>query len=176
MLNEGKNMELDQKLSHFKVENLKLVVLDVDGTLTDGGIYIDNNGVESKKFNIKDGAGIVLAQKYGIEFMILTGRKSHCVEIRAKELGIKFIEQGISHKEIFLNDFLLSHKISPFEVAYIGDDYNDLACMKLVGCKVCPSDAIDVVKEVVDCVMAHKGGEGAVRDFCDYLIYRKSLT
>lgn len=174
MLNKNfKFPEIVEKLNKCQVENIKLIILDVDGTLTDGGIYLDSNGIETKKFNIKDGAGIVLARKYGIKFMILTGRKSKCVEIRAKELGIEYIEQGISKKEIFLQRFINEHQLVSSEIAYIGDDYNDIECMKLVGCKICPNDATEEVKEIADCIMPHSGGKGAVRDFCDFIIYKK---
>lgn len=165
-----------EKLLVDKLQRIKLIVLDVDGTLTDGGIYIDNNGIETKKFNIKDGAGIVLAQRHGIEFMILTGRKSHCVEIRAKELNIRFIEQGVVKKEAFLQHFMNEHQLLPAEIAYVGDDYNDIESMKMVGCKVCPNDAITEVKEMADFVMRHNGGEGAVRDFCDLIISQRVIT
>ena len=99
------------------LSNIKLVILDVDGTLTDGGVYIDSNGVESKKFNIKDGAGIVLAEQEGIEFMILTGRKSYCVEHRANELKIKYVVQGIADKLSYRQRFLSQQGLSPGDVA-----------------------------------------------------------
>lgn len=150
--------------------NIRLVVLDVDGTLTDGGIYIDNNGIESKKFNVKDGAGIVLAKNRGIEFMILTGRKSYCVEKRAEELKIKYIFQGIQDKLSFLKDFLYKEEISSEEVAYIGDDINDLSCINFVGFSACPNDAVMEVKRHVNFISHYNGGYGAVREFCDLII------
>lgn len=151
------------------ISKIKLVVLDVDGTLTDGGVYIDSNGVETKKFNIKDGAGIVLAEKRGVDFMILTGRSSKCVEIRAKELNIKYVFQGISDKLAYLKRFLEEKGISPCEVAYMGDDVNDIECMTYVGLSACPADAVEEVKNNVDYVAVHKGGYGAVRELCDKL-------
>lgn len=152
-----------------KTDNIRLVVLDVDGTLTDGGVYIDSNGVETKKFNIKDGAGIVIAEKAGIDFMILTGRKSYCVERRAYELKIKYVFQGIADKLSYLKDFLHEHNISPEEVAYIGDDINDLECMQYVGFTACPADAVKEVRDKCDFVSNFKGGYGAVREFCDII-------
>lgn len=151
------------------ISKIKLVVLDVDGTLTDGGVYIDSNGVETKKFNIKDGAGIVLAEKRGIEFMILTGRNSRCVEIRAKELNIKYVFQGIADKLTYLKHFMQDKGLSPCEVAYMGDDVNDIDCMHYVGFCACPSDAVVEVKEIADYISCNNGGSGAVRDFCDNL-------
>lgn len=153
-----------------EMSEIKLVVLDVDGTLTDGGVYIDSNGVETKKFNIKDGAGIVLAEKAGIEFMILTGRKSYCVEKRAEELKIKYVIQGIMDKFAYLKNFLQEHNLSPDQVAYMGDDVNDLECMQYVGFTACPADAVTKIRETVDCVSQFKGGCGAVRELCDFLL------
>lgn len=155
------------------LSKIKLVVLDVDGTLTDGGVYIDSNGVETKKFNIKDGAGIVLAEKAGIEFMILTGRKSYCVEKRAEELKIKYVYQGIMDKLSYLKNYLHENNIAPEEVAYMGDDVNDLECMSYVGFTACPADAVMKVREVVDFISQFNGGYGAVRDLCDMIISSK---
>lgn len=152
------------------ISKIKLVVLDVDGTLTDGGVYIDNNGVETKKFNIKDGAGIVYAEKKGIDFMILTGRSSKCVEIRAKELNIKYVFQGITDKLRCLEKFVKDKELSPNELAYMGDDVNDIECMRYVGYCACPSNAVKEVKEIVNYISCHDGGNGAVRDFCDTLL------
>ena len=152
------------------IHRIKLIVLDVDGTLTDGGVYIDSNGVETKKFNIKDGAGIVLAEKAGIDFMILTGRKSYCVERRAEELKIKYVFQGIIDKLSYLKAFLHENNIDPEEVAYMGDDVNDLEWMSYVGFTACPADAVKRVRETVDFVSQFNGGFGAVRDLCDMFI------
>lgn len=157
------------------LSNIKLVILDVDGTLTDGGVYIDNNGVETKKFNIKDGAGIVLAEQVGVEFMILTGRKSYCVEHRAKELKIKYVLQGIANKLSYLQQFLSQQGLSPADVAYIGDDVNDLECMRIVGFTACPADAVEEVRQQCDFVSRYNGGQGAVREVCDMIRKSKSV-
>lgn len=152
------------------LESIKLIVLDVDGTMTDGGVYIDNNGLELKKFNIKDGAGIILAESIGLEFMILTGRKSICVEQRAKELNIKYVCQGIHHKADYLKDFVRDKSFSAEHIAYIGDDLNDLPAMHFVGISACPLDATDEVKAYCDYVLPVNGGEGAVRSFINMLL------
>ena len=159
---------------HKDLSNIKLVILDVDGTLTDGGVYIDSNGVETKKFNIKDGAGIVLAEKVGVEFMILTGRKSYCVEHRANELKIKYVFQGIADKLSYLQLFLTQQGLSSNEVAYIGDDINDLECMRTVGFTACPADAVEEVRQQCDFVSRYNGGQGAVREVCDMIRKHKS--
>ena len=153
-----------------KLKDVKLVVLDVDGTLTDGGVYIDSNGVESKKFNIKDGAGIVLAEHAGIEFMILTGRRSFCVEKRAEELKIKYVSQGVSNKLEYLKNFLLEHDFVSEQVAYMGDDVNDIECLTYVGFSCCPADAVEEVRSIVDYVSPCNGGKGAVRCLTDLIL------
>jgi len=159
----------------MKLDKITFIILDVDGTMTDGGIYIDSNGVETKKFNIKDGLGIVLAQSVGIEFMILTGRSSACVERRANELHIKYIAQGIQNKAEYLKDFTNVHGLSPEQLAYIGDDLNDLPAMHYVGVSACPTDAAEEVKAYCDFVLPQKGGEGVVREFVEILLKEKNL-
>lgn len=149
---------------------IKLVLLDVDGTLTDGGIYRGNNGEELKRFNVKDGYAIVNAQKLGIEFGIITGRKSELVEIRAKELKIKYLYQGISEKTVILEEIIKKDSLSKEEIAYMGDDLNDLLIMKQVGLSGTPKDAVDEVIQVADFVSKKNGGSGAVREFIEYIL------
>ena len=157
------------------LKKIALIILDVDGTMTDGGVYIDSNGIETKKFNIKDGAGILLAQSASIEFMILTGRSSACVEQRANELHIKYIVQGMQNKAEYLKDFMSANKLLQENVAYIGDDLNDLPAMHYAGVSACPSDAADEVKVYCDFVMPQKGGEGVIRAFVELLLKEKKL-
>jgi 3-deoxy-D-manno-octulosonate 8-phosphate phosphatase (KDO 8-P phosphatase) len=159
----------------MNLEKVSLIVLDVDGTMTDGGIYIDSNKIETKKFNIKDGLGISLAQSVGIEFMMLTGRSSACVEKRANELRIKYTAQGIQNKAAYLKEFMNDHKLFPEQIAYIGDDLNDLPAMNYAGVSACPADAADEVKTYCDIVLIPKGGEGAVRAFIEILLKKKNL-
>jgi 3-deoxy-D-manno-octulosonate 8-phosphate phosphatase (KDO 8-P phosphatase) len=154
--------------------NLKIVVLDVDGTMTDGGIYIDNKRVETKKFSIKDGAGILLAQQMGLEFMILTGRRSHCVQQRANELKVKYVIQEVQNKQAYLEQFMERNSLSKDELAYVGDDLNDLPTMKIVGYCACPFDAAPEVKNYCDIVLSKKGGEGAVREFVEILLKNRN--
>jgi len=159
----------------MKLDKITFIILDVDGTMTDGGIYIDSNGVETKKFNIKDGLGIVLAQSVGIEFMILTGRSSVCVEKRVEELNIKYIAQGIKNKAEYLKDFISSNELLPENIAYIGDDLNDLPAMHYVGVSACPTDAAEEVKAYCDFVLSQKGGEGVVREFVEMVLKERNL-
>ena len=149
---------------------IKLVLLDVDGTLTDGRIYRGNNGEELKRFNVKDGYAIVNAQKLGIEFGIITGRKSELVEIRAKELKIKYLYQGISEKTVILEEIMKKDGLSKEEIAYMGDDLNDLLIMKQVGLSGTPKDAVDEVIQVADFVSKRNGGSGAVREFIEHIL------
>jgi 3-deoxy-D-manno-octulosonate 8-phosphate phosphatase (KDO 8-P phosphatase) len=159
----------------MNLEKIQLIVLDVDGTMTDGGIYIDSNQIETKKFSIKDGAGILLAQSVGIEFMILTGRSSICVEKRAKELSIKYVVQGVHHKAAYLKEFIAVNKVSADSIAYIGDDLNDLPAMRFAGVSACPMDAAEEVLSYCDLILPKKGGDGVVRVFVEMVLKEKKL-
>ena len=149
---------------------IKLVLLDVDGTLTDGGIYRGNNGEELKRFNVKDGYVIVNAQKLGIEFGIITGRKSELVEIRSNELKIKYLYQGISEKTVILKEIMQKTELKKEEIAYMGDDLNDILIMKQSGLTGAPKDAADEVIQIADFVSEKNGGAGAVREFVEYIL------
>ena len=149
---------------------IKLVLLDVDGTLTDGGIYRGNNGEELKRFNVKDGYVIVNAQKLGIEFGIITGRKSELVEIRSNELKIKYLYQGISEKTVILKEIMQKTELKKEEIAYMGDDLNDILIMKQSGLTGAPKDAADEVIQIADFVSEKNGGSGAVREFVEYIL------
>lgn len=158
---------------------IKLLVMDVDGTLTDGKICIGNDGELFKSFDIKDGCGIHdVLKPNGIEPVIITGRKSKILDNRAKEIGIECLFQGVSNKIERLNEVLAEKNLELFNVAYIGDDINDLTCMKNViaagGLTACPYDAVDDVKSVVNYICKRKGGEGAVRDFIEWLVKKNN--
>ena len=153
--------------------------MDVDGTLTDGKIYMGANGELMKAFNIKDGAGIhdILIPN-GITPVIITGRKSEIVKMRCKELGINEVYQGVSKKAEQLSDFLDKKNVGIDCVAYIGDDINDLPCVNYVknggGLIGCPEDAVEQVKQNSDYVSSKKGGDGAVREFIEYILKEKT--
>ncbi len=153
---------------------IKLILLDVDGTLTDGGIYRDETGNEIKKFNVKDGYAIVHASNLGIDFGIITGKKSKLVEIRANELKIKYLYQGISEKTKSLEKIINITGLKKEEIAYMGDDLNDLHIMKETGLTGAPKDAVKEVLDIVDFVSLKKGGEGAVREFIEFVLKRDS--
>ena len=158
-----------------KHQTIKLFVMDVDGTLTDGKVYIGSNGELMKAFSIKDGYGIrnVLIPA-GIKPVIITGRKSDILEYRCSELGIVDIYQNVDDKVSTLEKVSKAYNISLSEVAYVGDDMNDIPCMIKViehdGIVGCPADAVAPVKNIATYVSERKGGEGAVRDFIDYIL------
>ena len=150
---------------------VKMIILDVDGTLTDGKIHISNSGEIFKSFNVKDGHGITKAINSGITIAIITGRKSQIVNKRANELGIQEVFQGVSDKQDIL--LKLSHKYncSTNNIIYIGDDENDVDSMRLCGYSACPNDAVDEIKSIVDFVSKFDGGYGAVREIIDKFIF-----
>ena len=145
---------------------IKLLVMDVDGTLTDGKIYMGENGEVMKAFNVKDGYAIAhMLPEMGIIPVIITGRKSKIVENRAKELGITELYQGVGDKLTQLKIVAEKYNAAPEQIAYIGDDLNDLECIDYCGVTACPADAVEEVKRVVTYVCKHNGGDGAVRGF-----------
>ena len=152
------------------MENIRLIVLDVDGTLTDGKIYYDSSGNEIKSFNVKDGMAITQAQNNGIDIAIITGRTSNIVERRAKELGIKYIYQGTHSKVDALKCILNLLNISLDEVMYIGDDINDIDIMKKVKYTACPRDAVQEVKNIANVISLKDGGNGAVREIIEMVL------
>lgn len=153
-------MLLDKK----RVEQIKYLVIDVDGTMTDAGIYYDDHGNELKKFCTKDGVGFFAAHYAGIKLMVLTGRECQATTRRMQEMKFDYIVQNIRDKAAYLEDFMKQNGIRREEIGYIGDDLNDLPPMKLCGFAGCPADACEEVKAYADYVADVKGGSGAVRD------------
>ena len=149
---------------------IKLVAFDVDGVMTDGSITYDENGVEYKTFNAKDGQGITNLNKAGIITAIITGRKNGTVEHRAENLKIKELYQGSKNKIADLEEILQKYNISFDEVAYMGDDIPDICILEKVALKGCPADAVDEVKTIANFISTKNGGRGAVREFCDYIL------
>ncbi len=149
---------------------IKLIVLDVDGCMTNGFITFDENGIESKSFNVKDGLGITTWLKIGGEAAIITGRNSKIVERRAKELGIVHLFQGIKNKKEVLQNLVDMIGISLEEVAVIGDDLNDIGMFRIAGKSFAPANAAAVACEHADIVLQKRGGEGAVREMIDIIV------
>ncbi len=149
--------------------NIKLLVTDVDGVMTDGSIIYSSNGNESKAFNIKDGLGIRLAMLTGLTVVILTGRKSEAVTRRATELGIEVI-QGENDKSSGFHEIADKHRLNYNEIAYIGDDLNDYIAMQLSGYIFAPADAVEEIINIANHVTTAKGGGGAVREAIEKIL------
>jgi len=149
---------------------IKMLIMDVDGTLTDGKIYISSQGEIMKAFNVKDGLGINKLHANGIIPVIITGRKSEIVIERARELNIKEVVQGVDDKVEVLRLVAEKYKCDLNDIAYIGDDENDLECMKLCGIRACPVDAHESVATIADFICKKEGGCGAVREFIEYIL------
>ncbi|MDO5519368.1 MAG: HAD-IIIA family hydrolase [bacterium] len=150
--------------------NYSILCLDVDGTLTDGKVYMGNNGELLKAFNIKDGYGICQYIKAGGIVAIITGRSSKIVENRAMELGISEIYQNITNKAQVMELLAKKYHTTIANVAYVGDDMNDLEAVQAAGISFMPSDGYEGLKPYVFVVLNHKGGEGAVREAIDWLL------
>jgi 3-deoxy-D-manno-octulosonate 8-phosphate phosphatase (KDO 8-P phosphatase) len=150
---------------------IKLIVLDVDGTLTDGKITYDSNGVESKSFDVKDGLAIAAwTKQFGLKAAIITGRESTIVEKRANELGITHLYQKCHNKDEVLENILKEENLTWKNVAAIGDDINDLKMLEKAHLSFCPSDAVTLIRNSVKIVCEKSGGNGAVREMVEYIL------
>ena len=155
------------------IKTVKFLIMDVDGTLTDGKIYMGVNGEVMKAFSVKDGLRIQQLRRWNIEPAIITGRKSEIVMNRAIELGIREVYQEIHDKKEKLLELCKQWGCSLESIAYIGDDDNDLECIKMCGNSGCTADASDIIKINVNYICKHAGGDGAVREYIDYLVKEK---
>ena len=156
---------------------IELLVFDVDGCLTDGGITYGNSDVEEfKTFNVKDGFGIVSWMKLGKKSAIITGRSSRVVERRAKELGITYLYQDVKNKKAVLQEILEKEGLALEQVAAIGDDLNDLSLLKAVGLSFAPADALPMVQDAVSIVLRKEGGNAAVREMIDIVIEKENMS
>ncbi len=153
-----------------RLKKIKLLLLDVDGVMTDGRIIFDSNGVESKFFNVKDGHGIKMLQRAGIEVGIVSGRKSQVVANRASELGIALVYQGSLDKLTPYLDILEKTGLADEQIAYMGDDIIDLPVLRRVGFAAAPADALEYVIQHAHFVTRNRGGWGAVREVCDLIL------
>ncbi|HID37728.1 MAG TPA: HAD-IIIA family hydrolase [Ghiorsea sp.] len=162
-----------QKFPLNAAKGIKMLVLDVDGVLTEGHVTMTDSGDEIKNFNVRDGHGIKMLQRVGIEVAILTGRKSKVVAHRAKDLGIKYVIQGSLRKADGLQDLCGQAGISPEECAYMGDDVIDLPAMTQCCLKTAPNNAHKSVLNRAEWVSSYDGGLGAVRQLCEGLILAK---
>jgi 3-deoxy-D-manno-octulosonate 8-phosphate phosphatase (KDO 8-P phosphatase) len=154
-------------------QNIKGILFDVDGVLTDGKITFDSAGKEIKSFNVKDGQLISFFQEKGIVFGAISGRKSKALDTRLKELKINFYRTGVKDKELAFVQFNREFNITPKEICFIGDDIIDIKPLKMCGLAVCPLDASDLIKPFVDVITKNKGGEGVLREILDKLLIEK---
>ena len=151
---------------------IKLFAADVDGTLTDGCMYYGDDGTEFKRFCFKDGMAFQLLREVGIKTAFVTSENTPIVQKRADKLKVDYVQMGSWKKLDFIKDICQKLNISLQEVAYIGDDINDIELLQAAGVKACPQDAVDAVKQIPGiCVLEKNGGEGAVREFVEKIIH-----
>ena len=156
-------------------EQIKLLVLDVDGVLTDGSIILDSGDNELKAFHVRDGHGVKMLMSAGINVAIITGRSSKVVERRAKELGISEVFQKCHDKAIAYRKLADKYSLQDSEIAYVGDDIVDISVLRMCGFPVAVSDAEDEVKNFAQMITKKGGGRGAVREVCNFLLKAKGL-
>lgn len=154
---------------------VKLVVFDVDGVMTDGTLTFDENGVEYKSYNVKDGLGVIMLSRSGIIPAIITARNNGTVVHRARVLGITELYQGQKNKIVALDELTEKYNLSYDEVAYMGDDLPDLCVLEKVGLPCCPADAVEEVLAVAKFISTKGGGKGAVRELTNFILKSKSI-
>ena len=156
-------------------KKIKLLAFDVDGVMTDGSVTYDENGIEYKTFNVKDGHGIVRANKSGFITAIITARNNGTVQHRAENLNITEIYQGQKYKLPALNEILAKYGFNYENVAYMGDDIPDICILEKVGLACCPKDAVKEVLSACNFISSYNGGKGAVRELCDYILEAQNI-
>lgn len=150
--------------------NIKMIVFDVDGVMTDGGIYVDDRGTEMKRFHVRDGFAVRAAKAVGLKIGVLTGRSTGAVNLRMTELGVDVLMQGCSDKAIGFENVCRQASVLPREAAYVGDDLIDLPAMLLCGYPIAVADAVDEVRAEAEFVTQKPGGHGAVREAVEHLL------
>lgn len=156
--------------NHERAAGVRLVIMDVDGTLTDGAMYYSARGEELKRFSTRDGMGVTLLHKAGISTAIITSENTEIVVRRAQKLGITEVVLGSHDKTTTFHDICRRHGLEAQSIAYIGDDVNDLHVMQLCGLSGCPADAVAAIKNVAHVVCSQSGGSGAVREFAEFIL------
>lgn len=156
-----------------RCQEIELILTDVDGVLTDGGIIFDNQGIETKRFHIHDGLGIKIWQRGGYHFGVITGRSSHIVKIRAAELGIELLRQGTEAKLNVARDIARQLRLEPRQVCFIGDDLPDLPVIRWAGLGVAVANAVSDVKQRATYTTQIAGGDGAVRETIEMILKAK---
>jgi 3-deoxy-D-manno-octulosonate 8-phosphate phosphatase (KDO 8-P phosphatase) len=158
-----------------RAKEIKLLLLDVDGVLTDGNLLYSGSGEESKSFNTQDGFGLRLLGEAGIDVGVITARKSEVVARRAAELKMRYIYQGVASKNDAFRDVMKVAGLKPYQIAYMGDDWLDLVLLQQVGLAIAPANGVREVKAVAHFITERPGGGGAVRDGCDLIIEAQNL-
>ncbi len=165
-----------RQLAIAKAKEIRLLLLDVDGVLTNGSLLYTGHAEESKAFNTQDGFGIRLLREAGIDTGIITARTSEVVARRAAELKMRYIYQGMVSKNEAFQEISNNSGLRPFQIAYMGDDWLDLVLLQQVGLAIAPANGVAEVKDIAHFVTARSGGEGAVRDACDLLLLAQNLV
>ena len=158
-----------------RAKEIRLLLLDVDGVLTDGNLLYSGSGEESKSFNTQDGFGLRLLGEAGIDVGVITARKSEVVARRAAELKMRYIYQGVASKNEAFRDVMKVSGLKPYQIAYMGDDWLDLVLLQQVGLAIAPANGVREVKAVAHFITERPGGSGAVRDVCDLIIEAQNL-
>jgi len=164
-----------KKKTAENINKIKLFILDVDGVLTDGGIIIGDSGREYKKFCVKDGGGIAVAGKAGFKFAIISGRRSEIIDVRAKELKIDAVYQGVHKKMEAYEEIKKSRGLKDSEICYAGDEIIDIPVMEKCGFAAAPADAVREAKAAADYICRAKGGSGCVREIVEKVLKKQGL-
>lgn len=164
-----------------RLASIRLLAMDVDGVLTDGGLFFTGEGEETKRFHVADGLGLQLVMYAGLTVAWISGRSSPAVERRARELGVKHLYQETANKSVALAELLGLYTLTSANIAYIGDDLNDLPAFSIAGVKFAPANAAPEIKGLADFITERPGGSGAVREVCDVILksqdkFNDSLT
>jgi len=161
---------MNKEFAKDAAKKIKMIVFDVDGVMTDGSITYDENGVEYKTFNAKDGHGIVRMNNSGFVTAIITARNNGTVAHRAKNLNFTELYQGAKYKLPALEELMAKYDLKYENVSYMGDDLPDICILEKVGLACCPNDAVDEVKNICNFQSKYGGGKGAVRELCDFIL------
>ncbi len=168
-------MTPEYKRAMAKAKDIELLLLDVDGVLTDGNLLYTGSESESKSFNTQDGFGLRLLQEAGVAVGVITARKSEVVARRTTELKMRYIYQGVPNKNDAFKLVLKDSGLKPYQIAYMGDDWLDLVLLQQVGLALAPQNAVVEVQEVAHYITTNRGGNGAVRDACNLILDAKGM-
>jgi 3-deoxy-D-manno-octulosonate 8-phosphate phosphatase (KDO 8-P phosphatase) len=164
-----------RKRALAKAKDVKVLLLDVDGVLTDGNLLYSGSGEESKAFNTQDGFGLRLLREAGVDVGVITARKSEVVTRRANELKMRYIYQAVRNKNDAFKEIMKVSGLKPYQIAYMGDDWLDLTLLQQVGLAIVPANGVREVKDIAHFITERSGGAGAVRDACDLIVESKNL-